>query len=101
MVTRWSLEMSLDERSAPHRATGKITKRAIDQAEPGPQSQFIWDGELRGFGARIDPTGTKTFFVRYRPKGLGASGPRRFMTIGRYGTLTVDAARNRAKEILG
>ena len=52
-------------------------------------------------GARIDPTGAKTFVLRYRPKGYGASGPKRFITIGRFGVLTVDEARNRAREILG
>ena len=34
-------------------------------------------------------------------KAHGASAPKRFITIGRYGALTVDEARNRAKEILG
>jgi integrase len=83
------------------RATVRLTKRAIDQAKPLPKPYFVWDGELKGFGARIDPGGGKTFAVRYRPKSQGASAPKRFMTIGRYGALTVDEARNRAKEILG
>jgi hypothetical protein len=83
------------------RATVRLTKRAIDQAEPLSKPYFVWDGELRGFGARIDPGGTKTFAVRYRPRGHGASAPKRFITIGRYGALTVYEARNRAKEILG
>jgi len=83
------------------RATVRLTKRAIDQAKPLLKPYFVWDGELKGFGARIDPGGAKTFAVRYRPKGHGASAPKRFITIGRYGALTVDEARNRAKEILG
>jgi hypothetical protein len=74
------------------RATIRLTKKAIDQAQPLPKSYFVWDGELKGFGARIDPGGGKTFAVRYRPKGQGASAPKRFMTIGRYGALTVDQA---------
>ena len=52
-------------------------------------------------GVRIDSSGRKSFVVRYRPKGSGASGPKRFVTIGRYGVLTADEARGRAKEILG
>jgi integrase len=83
------------------RATVRLTKRAIDQAKLLPKPYFVWDGELKGFGARIDPRGAKTFAVRYRPKGHGASAPKRFITIGRYGALTVDEARSRAKEILG
>ena len=62
------------------RATVRLTKRAIDQAEPFSKPYFVWDGELRGFGARIDPGGGKTFAVRYRPKGHGAPAPKRFMT---------------------
>jgi hypothetical protein len=83
------------------RATVRLTKRAVDQAKPLAKPYFVWDGELRGFGVRIDPGGAKTFAVRYRPKGQGASAPKRFITVGRYGALTVDEARNRAKEIFG
>jgi len=42
-----------------------------------------------------------TFFVRYRPKGTGRTGPKRFYTIGKFGPLTPDAARNEAKRVLG
>lgn len=79
----------------------RLTKRNVDSAEPNPRPYFIWDTELKGYGARIDPTGAKTFIVRYRPKGQGASAPKRFVTVGRYGTLTADEARTRAKQILG
>jgi integrase len=50
---------------------------------------------------RIDSSGRKSFVVRYRPKGSGANGPKRFVTLGRYGVLTAEEARGRAKEILG
>jgi integrase len=89
------------EQGGRARAIVRLTKRAVDQAEPSSKPYFVWDGELRGFGVRIDPGGAKTFAVRYRPKGHGASAPKRFITIGRYGAVTVDEARNRAKEILG
>ena len=97
----WSLNMIPIEPGRRTRAIVRLTKRAVDQAEPLSKPYFVWDGELRGFGARIDPGGTKTFAVRYRPRGHGASAPKRFITIGRYGALTVDEARNRAKEIFG
>jgi Arm DNA-binding domain len=79
----------------------KLTKRNVDLAEPNASAYFIWDTELKGYGARIDPTGAKTFIVRYRPKGQGPSAPKRFVTVGRYGTVTADEARNRARQILG
>jgi integrase len=93
--------LPIEQGGGTPRATVRLTKRAIDQAKPLPKSYFVWDGELKGFGAPVDPGGGKTFAVRYRPKSQGASAPKRFMTIGRYGALTVDEARNRAKEILG
>lgn len=79
----------------------KISKRAVDLADCARGRHSLWDGELRGFGVQIEPTGTKTYVVRYRPKGLGRDGPRRFYKIGRHGDLTADEARQRAKAILG
>src|SRR5271156_1082578 len=82
-------------------AQGRVTKRSLDQAEPRERPFFLWDGHLKGLGARVDPSGAKTFVLRYRPKSHGANSPKRFVTIGRYGVLTVDEERNRAREILG
>jgi predicted Zn-dependent peptidase len=39
--------------------------------------------------------------LRYRVKGTGRSGQKRFYTIGKYGPLTPDQARSEAKRILG
>jgi len=84
-------------------ATGrlKLTKRVIDQADMTKGRHFLWDSELRGFGISIEPTGTKTYFVRYRPKGHGRDGARRFYKLGRHGDITPDEARQQAKAILG
>ena len=73
-----------------------LTKRAIDAAEKQEQRFILWDSELRGFGVLVLPSGTKTFFVKYR----NAAGRQRRLTIGRYGTFTVDQARARARELL-
>ena len=54
----------------------RLTKKVVDLANPAKGRHYIWDGELKGFGVQVEPTGTKTYFVRYRPKGLGRSGPR-------------------------
>jgi integrase len=79
----------------------KISKRIADAAAPGPARYIIWDADLKGFGLRVEVSGSKTYLVRYRPKGGGASAPKRFVTIGRHGVVTADEARARAKEILG
>ena len=59
----------------------------------------IWDGELKGFGLRVTGAGVKTFVVRYRVGG-GRTGVERMHTIGRYGPLTADQARELAKRAL-
>ena len=79
----------------------RITKRAIDLLVPTGKRSFIWDAELKGFGLQVEPTGTKTYILRYRPKGFGSDGPKRFFKIGRHGDLTADEARVQAKAILG
>jgi integrase len=77
----------------------KLTKETVGRATP--RSTPYWDSALPGFGLRVGRTGAKVFFVRYRPKGTGRSGPKRFYTIGKYGALTPDEARREAKRILG
>jgi len=74
----------------------KLTKRVVDSLTAGDRDQFAWCSEMRGFGVRVLPTGVKSFFVQYR----NAGGRSRRMTIGRYGVLTVDQARDKAREIL-
>ena len=77
----------------------KLTKKMVDRATP--RAAPYWDSALPGFGLRVARTGAKVFFIRYRPKGTGRSGPKRFYTIGKYGPLTPDQARSEAKRVLG
>jgi integrase len=79
----------------------KITKRTVDAAQPAASRYELWDSELKGFGLRIEPSGIKSFIVRYRAGAGGRTAPKRFVGIGRYGALTPDQARRKAKEILG
>ena len=79
----------------------RLTKRAVDKAEPRSKRYILWDVELKGFGLRVEPSGIKSFLVRYRPKGAGRDGAKRFMSLGRFGTVTPDEARARAKILLG
>src|SRR5271163_4707392 len=79
----------------------KLTKRAVDAAAPQPGRYIVWDTELKGFALRVAESGTKTYILRYRPRGTGRTGPRRFMVLGRHGAITQDEARAKAKAILG
>jgi integrase len=76
----------------------KLTKRLIDSlAVPANKDRLrVTDSELTGFGVMVHASGRKSFFVRYGPRGQ-----RRTVTLGQYGPLTPDAARNMAMELLG
>lgn len=78
-----------------------LTKREVDAAEVRDQRYHLWDTKLAGFALRVEKSGTKTFVVRYRADGGGRTAPRRFVTIGRFGLLTVDEARKQARMLLG
>lgn len=76
----------------------RLTKRTVEAlATPAEGQEFLWDGEIRGFGVRVIPSGLKTFVVQYR----NAAGKSRRIKIGRFGVMTVEKARELAKVKLG
>ena len=83
------------------RSQNSLTKRTVDAAHPTDKRYHIWDNDLHGFGLRIEPSGIKTFVTKYRVNGGGRNAPQRIQTVGRYGTLTPEEARRKAKAILG
>jgi integrase len=82
-------------------SSAKLTKRTVDAAAPRLGRYIVWDTELKGFALRVAESGTKTYILRYRPRGTGRAGPRRFMVLGRHGVVTPDEARVHARTILG
>lgn len=78
-----------------------LTKRVVDAAGPKDKRYYVWDSLLAGFGVRIETSGAKTFIVRYRADSGGRSATQRFVTVGRYGTLTPEQARRQARTVLG
>jgi integrase len=75
----------------------KLTKRALDNANPHPtRDVFLWDDEVPGFGLRIKSSGVRSFIVQYR----NGSGISRRMTLGKFGVLTPDEARKMARQAL-
>src|SRR6516225_9883899 len=77
----------------------KITKRAVDTMHAGDCDQFLWDSELKGFGLKVTPAGSKVYLLQYRKGGRGT--PTKRVTIGRHGALTPDQARKEAARLAG
>lgn len=73
----------------------RLTKRAVDGAPLRKDRYLIWDTEERGLGVLVYPTGIKSLVFQYDTL-LGRS---RRLVIGRYGDLTLDEARLRAKRL--
>lgn len=75
----------------------RLTKRIVDSLRPLPDRDvFAWDGEIRGFGVRVKPSGTKTYFIQYR----NAEGRTRRLVIGKHGVLPTDEARDLGRQKL-
>ena len=76
----------------------RITKKIIGSiSTPDTKELLLRDTELKGFGMRISPSGTKTFFAEgfYKPKGVGKR-----LSLGRYPVISIDEARIKAREVL-
>lgn len=78
-----------------------LTKRVVDATHKQDKRYHIWDDELSGFALRVEPSGVKTFVIKYRANGGGRSAKQHWLVIGRFGTLTPDQARKIAKATLG
>src|SRR5215470_20199818 len=81
-------------------ADPRITKRVVDGLKPGATEFAVWDSKLTGFGVRVRHTGAMSYVVVYRA-GAGRGAPVRRFTIANVGKATPEAARRRAKAILG
>ncbi len=78
-----------------------LTKRAVDALRPADKSWIAWDDRLTGFGCRVQPSGTKSFIVNYRPGDGGRMAPNKRVVIGRFGRMSPDEARRKAQDLLG
>lgn len=79
-------------------AAKKLTQSVVKALEPRLSDYVEWCGMLAGFGCRVRPTGSKSFIAQYRVGGRNS--PTRKVTVGTYGKLTVEEAREAARAIL-
>lgn len=79
-------------------ASGKVNKRTVDTMRPGAGVAFLWDDDLKGFGAKITPGGAIGYVYQYRMGGREAK-TRRY-TIGAHGSpWTPATARTEAERL--
>ncbi len=72
----------------------QLTKAVIDRSLHKESVYMVWDDTIKGFGCKIHPT-KKTFVYYFRsPTNKKFS----YITIGVYGSITVDEARTQAKK---
>lgn len=75
----------------------KLTKTVVDSLTPEAKDVFAWDAELQGFGVRVQPSGRKTYLVRYRTKD--ANRTQRKLNIARCSDMPPEKARELARKI--
>jgi integrase len=76
-----------------------LNKKIADAARyegDGKSRDIRWDDRLTGLGLRVYPSGKKSFVLQYR----AADRRVRLLTLGPYGVLTVDQARDHARRHL-
>ena len=73
---------------------GGITKQKVEAMQPGT---LLWDADVKGFGVRCRPTGSRYYVLKFRTRGR-----QRWMTIGRHGApWAPHTARKEARRLLG
>ncbi len=70
--------------------------KTITYQGDGKQKDIRWDSLMPSFGIRIYPSGKKAFVMSYRDKGK-----KHLFTIGQYGKVTLEQARDIAKKRFG
>ena len=72
--------------------TVALTERRVRDAKPRAADWTLWDAEVKGFGVRVAPGGTKSYLLMYR-----SGGRQRRWTFGRTGEMGLADARNVAR----
>lgn len=77
----------------------KLTQKAAERAQPQAKRYFLYDHEVAGLRLTVYPSGEKSWQVRYRI-GRGRTAPERVGTLGALALFTLEAAREKAKEVV-
>ncbi|MEC9347365.1 MAG: site-specific integrase [Pseudomonadota bacterium] len=77
-------------------AVGKITAASVMRVPVTPgKDNYLWDTEIKGFGVKVTPAGSRRYLMRYE-----FAGRQRRVSIGLHGSpWTPETARRRAREL--
>lgn len=79
----------------------KLTEERVRRiAPPEKGKKVVWDTDIKGFGVQVLASGIKSYVLVYRA-GHGRAGTPRYVTIGKVGSLKLEAARDAALNIRG
>ena len=78
----------------------KLTTKTLRALKPSDARYWVDDTELPGFRVAVLPSGVMSFAVRLRSRGGRKNRTDSTQVLGRFGTLTVDEARAKARELL-
>jgi integrase len=81
-------------------STAKLSKRTVDALAPRDKAFIAFDDDVKGFGVRVMPSGSKTYVLEYRPGAGGRGVAKRRLSLGRCGSMTVEQARKAALNAL-
>lgn len=88
--------MSSEEQREDRRRA--LTVRRIEDLAPGPERYVVWDGGgVPGFGVRVNKSRGKSFVLTYRLP----SGRARWATLGHVDAISLEKARDLARNYLG
>ena len=74
----------------------------MENFEPQSKPYFEWDagdGAVKGFGVAVHPSGKRVFMAQFRI-GAGRAAKTKRVTIGTFGTWTVEQARDHARDLI-
>ncbi len=78
----------------------KLTTKSVHALKSREARYWVNDSDLPGFRVAVMPSGVKSFAVRLRSRGGRKNRIDSMQVLGRLGTLTVDEARAKARELL-
>ena len=69
-----------------------LTERIVRDAKPGTKPVVLWDGQIKGLGCKVFPSGRRSYVLSYR-----RGGKKRLATLARCSEVSLRQARDMAR----